>query len=305
MPRTFLFMFLLVAPFCGAVNGQEEENLPQLAVASRRYGGSDLISLDVKGTRVARITQDVGDVNDPAWRPDGGRLAFVVTANGSGALKILDVKSAQLTSVGGGANDRGPAWSPDGKQLLFTSDRDGNAELYVMDADGSNALNLTRHPSFDADAAWSPDGKKIAFTSNRTGAFRLYVMNRDGGELVDLLKQDLVYSVYPCWSPDGQQIAFGGRGDDGTIQLCVVNADGQGLQQLSQGAQMNSYAAWSPDGQYIAYARFDTMQVGDNSIGKGDLMIYDLIEDKHTRLLAGELPIVGPRPAWKPAAKKP
>jgi Tol biopolymer transport system component len=166
-------------------------------------------------------------------------------------------------------------------------------------------VNLTNHPGWYADAACSPDGKKIAFTSNRTGAFRLYVMNRDGTELTDLLKQDLVYSVYPCWSPDGQQLAFGGRGADATIQLCVVSVDGQGLQQLSQGGQMNSYAAWSPDGQYISYARFNTMRVGDNSFGKGDLMLYDLVEDAHTKLLADELPIIGPRPAWKPAAEKP
>ena len=304
MQRTILLTFLVATPFCGTAGGQEKEKQPQLTVATRRYGGSDLITLDAKGENVARLTQDVGDVSEPAWHREGGRLAYVATANGSGSLKILDVNSGRLAPVGGGANDRGPAWSPDGKQLLFTSSRDGNAELYVMDADGSNAVNLTRHPSYDADAAWSPDGKKIAFTSNRTGAFRLYVMNRDGTELVELLKEDLIYCVYPCWSPDGQQIAFGGRGGDGTIQLCVVNADGQGLQQLSQGAQMNSYAAWSPDGQYIAYARFETMQVGDNSIGKGDLMLYDLIEDKHTKLLADELPIVGPRPAWKPAVEK-
>ncbi len=304
MRRTILLTFLLAMPLFGAVNGEETEKLPQLAVATRRYGGSDFIMLNAQGENITRLTQDLGNVSEPAWRPDGKRLAFVVTLNRSESLKILDVDSGQTTPVGG-TNDRGPAWSPDGKQLLFTSDRDGNAELYAMDADGSNAVNLTRHPSYDADGAWSPDGKKIAFTSNRSGAFRLYVMNRDGTELVELLKQDLVYCVYPCWSPDGQQIAFGGRGDDGTIQLCVVNADGQGLQQLSQGAQLNSYAAWSPDGRYIAYARFETMKVGDNSLGKGELMLYDLIEDVHTKLLVDDLPIVGPRPAWKPSAEKP
>jgi Tol biopolymer transport system component len=84
-----------------------------------------------------------------------------------------------------------------------------------------------------------------------------------------------------------------------------VNSDGQGLQQLSDGGQLNSDAAWSADGQYIAYARFNTMRVGDNSFGKGDLMLYDCIEATHTKLLSDELPIVGPRPAWKPAQKSP
>ncbi|HXT60430.1 MAG TPA: hypothetical protein VN699_17440 [Pirellulales bacterium] len=306
MQQTMLLLtFLVATAFCGTLRAQDQGQAPILTVATRRYGGSDLITLDAKGKNVTRLTKDLGDVNEPAWRPDGRRLAFVVTANGAGAIKLFDGEPVKVASIGSGQNDRGPVWSPDGKQLLFTSDRTGGADLFVMEADGSNVVNLTNHPAWDADAAWSPDGKKIAFTSNRTGAFRLYVMNRDGTELTDLLKQDLVYSVYPCWSPDGQQLAFGGRGADGTIQLCVVSVDGQGLQQLSQGAQMNSYAAWSPDGQYIAYARFATMRVGDNSFGKGDLMLYDLVEDAHTKLLADELPIIGPRPAWKPAAEKP
>ncbi len=304
MQRTLRLTLLVATALCGISHGQEPQTAPTLTVATRRYGGSDLISLDINGKNITRITQDLGTVNEPAWRPDGRQLAFVVTTNGAGAIKLFDLETGKITSVGSGPNDRCPAWSPDGKQLLFAADhRTGGVEVFVMEADGSNPKNLTNHPNWDSDAAWSPDGKKIAFTSNRMGAFRLYVMNRDGTELVDLLKQDLVYCVYPCWSPDGQQIAFGGRGSDGTIQLCVVGADGQGLQQVSQGAQMNSYAAWSPDGQYIAYARFNTMRVGDNSLGKGDLMLYDLIEDAHTKLLTDELPIIAPRPSWKPTEK--
>lgn len=292
-------LFLLAAA-AHAARCQADEEPPQLCVATRRFGGSDLILLDVMGKNITRLTKDLGDVNEPCWHPDGKKLVFVVTANRSGLLKLFDIEGGKTTSVGSGPNDRGPVWSPDGKKLLFSSDRNGAADLFVMDADGSNVVALTKDGGFDADAAWSPDGKKIAFTSNRTGRFRLYLMNHDGSEVTDLLKQDLVYSVYPCWSPDGQQIAFGGRGGDGTIQLCVVNADGQGLQQLSEGGQMNTYAAWSPDGQYIAYGRFKTMQVGDNSLGKGDLMLYDSVEGTHTKLLTDELPIIGPRPAWKP-----
>ena len=278
---------------------------PQLVVATRRFGGSDLISIDVQTKEVTRLTKDIGQVNEPCWHPDGARLTVVVTTNSAGALKLFDVKSASLTAIGSEPNSRGPCWSPDGKKLLFTANSSAGADLFVADADGTNPKNVTNSPGFNADGAWSPDGRKIAFTSNRTGAFRLYLMNQDGTELTDLLKQDLVYSVYPCWSPDGEQIAFGGRTSDGTIQLSVVNSDGQGLQQLSEGGQLNSHAAWSPDGQYIAYARFNTMRVGNNSFGKGDLMLYDCIAATHTKLLSDELPIVGPRPCWKPGKKSP
>ena len=299
------YLLCIFAALVNAAYADESDEAPQLTVATRRFGGSDLVTIDVKGKEVTRITKDLGDVNEPCWHPDGERLAVVVTNNGAGAIKLFDLKTAEMKPIVSGTNDRGPCWSPDGKKLLYTADANGGADLFTIDADGKNITNLTNNPGWDSDGAFSPDGKKIAFTSNRTGTFRLYVMRDDGTELTDLLKQDLVYSVYPCWSPDGEQITFGGRGSDGTIQLCVVNADGQGLQQLSEGGQLNSHAAWSPDGQYIAYARFNTMQVGNNSFGKGDLMLYDCIAATHTKLLADELPIVGPRPSWKPVGKAP
>jgi Tol biopolymer transport system component len=309
MKERFMFrragILLSAVLWYGGLYADEGLDSPQLTVATRRFGGSDLISVDVTSKEVIRLTQDIGQVNEPCWHPDGGRLLLVVTTNRAGALKLFDVKSANLTAIGNGPNDRGPCWSPDGQKILFAGDTASGADLFVAGADGANVQNLTNNPAWDSDGAWSPDGRKIAFTSNRTGRFRLYVMNHDGTDITDLLKQDLVHSIYPCWSPDGEQIAFGGAGGDGTIQLCVVNSDGQGLQQLSEGGQLNSHAAWSSDGQYIAYARFNTMRTGDNSLGKGDLMVYDCIAATHSKLLSDELPIVGPRPSWKPANKSP
>lgn len=299
-----LLCFFIMGLIAATAWGDDDQERMQLTAATRRYGGSDLITIDVTSKEVVRLTTDMGNVNEPCWHPHGEQLALVVTVNGSSTIKLFNTVTAQVTPLAGAANARGPCWSPDGKKLLFTADADNMADLFVADADGKNLVNVTHTPGWDADGAWSPDGKKIAFTSNRTGNFRLYVMNHDGSDLTDLLKQDLIYSIYPCWSPDGEQIAFGGRGNDGTIQLCVVNSNGQGLQQLSDGGQLNSHAVWSADGQYIAYARFNTMRVGNNALGKGDLMLYDCIAATHTKLLSDELPIIGPRPSWKPASKR-
>ena len=124
---------------------------------------------------------DPGPASDPAWSPDGRKIAFVrlnarhgvyvVKADGSG-LRNLTPKP-----VGAYAD---PAWSPDGRKIAFVSERDGNSEVYVMNANGSGQRDLTRNPAYDADPAWSPDGRKIAFVSNRDGSYGIYVMNADG-----------------------------------------------------------------------------------------------------------------------------
>jgi Tol biopolymer transport system component len=93
---------------------------------------------------------------DPAWSPDGSKIAFsenqggvgvfVVNADGSGQTRISDYP----------ASDRNPAWSLGGSKIAFESDRDGNYEIYVMNADGTAQHNLTNDGAYDRDPAWSP-----------------------------------------------------------------------------------------------------------------------------------------------------
>ena len=124
-----------------------------------------------------------GPASDPAWSPDGRKLAFV-RLNASVGSPIYVVKadgSGLLRLTRNPALDADPTWSPDGRRIAFASERDGNSEVYVMNANGSGQRNLTRNPAYDANPTWSPDGRKIAFVSNRDGSYQVHVMNADGG----------------------------------------------------------------------------------------------------------------------------
>ena len=43
------------------------------------------------------------------------------------------------------------AQAPTTSKILFTSGRDGNREIYIMNPDGSEQVNLTKHPANECE----------------------------------------------------------------------------------------------------------------------------------------------------------
>lgn len=207
------------------------------------------------GSDPSRLTTQPGADLDPAWSPDGSRIAFASDRDGNREIYVMNADGSglrRLTNVPGA--DHSPSWSPDGSRIMFVSERDGNAEIYVMSADGANPVRVTTHVGSDVDPAWSPDGTRIAFASSRDGLFALYLMNTDGSGITRL---DLVGSredMEPAWSPDGTRIAFSRRISAGDRGIFIANADGSGLAGLANAYGNGTGPAWYPDGRKIAFA---------------------------------------------------
>src|SRR6185436_11226570 len=65
-----------------------------------------------------------GDVQTPAWSPDGRKLAFVSERDGNAEIYVMNADgSAQENLTRQPANDSHPAWSPDGRKIAFVSRR--------------------------------------------------------------------------------------------------------------------------------------------------------------------------------------
>jgi Tol biopolymer transport system component len=250
-------------PFTTAATGE-----PVTQLAFVRDGQIHLVHSD--GTGLVQLTHTGDSVSnlDPAWSPDGQRLAFTSNRAGDWDIYVMNADGSDVVRRTSGGSNTQPAWAPDGRMIAFTSVQSGSAGVWVIDADGGQGSRvILDRPGYDATPAWSPDGRKITFTSDWRAydfVYDLYVMNADGSNVQPLLEgpffwvDGLTFYFQSAWSPDGQKIAVvvcGWAYDDcfPNSAIALANADGSGLKVI---ARAGGYArpTWSPDGRTIAFA---------------------------------------------------
>lgn len=115
----------------------------------------------------------IGIIMDPAFSPDGARLAFACIGGANGIF-VVNVDGSGLQRLTLHANDRAPAWSPDGTRIAFTRlsgdqlDANGlpHSDLYVMNADGTQMRRLTAGLADESGPSWSPDGTRLAYAAD-------------------------------------------------------------------------------------------------------------------------------------------
>lgn len=138
---------------------------------------SGIWTVNADGTGTSQITADGGF--QPAWSPDGSRIAynatvpgigqqlFIVNADGSGRQRALTSKA--IIDV---------VWSPSSKILFGLLVEEFNYEVHSFDpAVPTSLTRLTTKSSNDFEPSWSPDGKNISW-SNVDGG--LWIMKADG-----------------------------------------------------------------------------------------------------------------------------
>lgn len=220
---------------------------------------ASLYAVSPDGGGLTRVTDDRKHDTQPAWSPDGSRIAYtrygavglsckgcpgsLVVANADGSSpRVLDTPS------GDDYADAGPSWSPDGTQIVFSRwNFSTPAELLAVPAAGGAPHDL--HVS-GITAAWGPS--RIAYVQDARQPASLWTARPDGSDPQKLanVRNAQLYGSSLAWSADGR-LAFVEPGvagifvfSGGTEQRVAVPF--QGLRSLD----------WSPDGtRFVVVAK--------------------------------------------------
>jgi len=163
-------MRLILAFFAlSAIGAADEPLLLQRPTLSKThivfaYAG-DLWSVPREGGDAVRLTSGTGNETDPAFSPDGARIAFTGEYDGNVDVFVVPASGGvpkRLTWHP--AADRVIGWTPDGKRIIFGSSRTAYSrfgEMFTVPADGGVEEKLPLPTGYEA--SMSPDGQSIAY----------------------------------------------------------------------------------------------------------------------------------------------
>jgi Tol biopolymer transport system component len=171
------------------------------------------------GGKPQPLTHDLFYKEDPAWSPDGKRIAYSSDKAGTEDLYVLDLatKEEKRVTTSADSAEVSAAWSPDGKRIAY---QDQAGATYVLDLETGSKRRLVAPLFAPSKPSWSAGGKTIAI-----GALKPYTRRyREGTSqilTVDVASGSLTYTEPgpfqslstrgedgPIYSPDGTSIAF-------------------------------------------------------------------------------------------------
>jgi TolB protein len=137
----------------------------------RPEGARHIYTVAPSGSDTEQLTDGPVHDSDPAWSPDGTRIAFTRHVDGE--------------------------WIDDPAGLP----RSSAVRLHVMHADGTRLRRLTEQAANYMDPCWSPDGTKLVFSKAVPAPTRIMVIDASGAGERPLTNPDLDGDYHPSWQP--------------------------------------------------------------------------------------------------------
>jgi TolB protein len=322
-----LIVGLLVCAATALGQSEAREKKLREVVISYAPAGEKMQLYRVKedGSDRQRITDSRHDCMQPAWSPDGEKIAYVRQNEQGLDLWLCDPDGKNAKPLTRSGRNLLPSWLPDSRHLVWMVSKPGgdpahDSQIHLMNTKTGVSRRLFADGEqikfSNAMPAVSPKGNQVAFVSNRSGHYRVWVANMDGSDAKAISPLDReehptlelpLEQKVPAWSPDGKLIAhwqgvemthmsrFTGKPDgerdeqiSQTWLVWTVGADGKNKRKMGWGDD----PTWSPDG-FVTRAFPDPKRGGprimiDSQAGWADLSIIPEKTPRYGRF------------AWKP-----
>jgi len=199
----------------------------EIVLASSRSGRFQLYAAERSNlAQLRKLMDDTATATEPAFSPDGSRIAFTSTRDGQPEIYIMDTdgtSAARLTNSPGADGDA--SFTADGQAVAFHSLRTGHRQIFLQPITSSDAVRLTQEPADNSQPSVSPDGETIAFVSNREGNSHIWLVSKDGSNPRAFTRGPQTKESAPHFLRDGSLTYLVEQKEGGRTVTQVVKAD--------------------------------------------------------------------------------
>ena len=173
------------------------------------------------GTPRELMPEESGDQYDPSWSPDGTKIVFGgPPSDRSVSIRVLDLKTHQISTLPGSTGLYSPRWSPDGRYIAAMS----------FDSRGLLLFDFTTQ-KWDEIAKvtlgfpnWSKNGEYVYFLheEDQPSVMRVQIRDRKVERVADLknFRQGGYWSVWLGMAPDDSPLLLR---DTGTQEIFALD----------------------------------------------------------------------------------
>jgi eukaryotic-like serine/threonine-protein kinase len=231
---------------------------PCLRKQSQIYEEAQVYLMSADGSNVRLMPNTVLGDFDPAWSPEGDRIAFTSVRTGRPHIFVINLKDNSLQELSDTRHpDFQPTWHPGGKQLAFIRHMPF-PHVWVMSDQGLTEFQFSSSGNVvDLAPVWSPDGEFILYNRSQVEPAIPWLMgkfyaDRDNNREFRIPPYGIIDPgpvAGPSISPDGNWIAFESWPDGRNHDIFIMDINGENRRRLTSDPGFDFNPAWKPKRQ--------------------------------------------------------